>query len=106
MSGKASLPARRHRRRYRETREMSDGICRQVAALGKHIATEDVDSLRILRALDHAVEQAWAIAIVGLRKTGYSDREIGEMLGVTRQAVQQRWPWTDEREQMPQVVRR
>jgi hypothetical protein len=106
MSGKPSLPVKRRRRQYRETPDILDGICRFVAALGKRVATEDVDSLRLLRELDRAVERTWATAVAGLRTTGYSDREIGEQLGITRQAVQQRWPWTGEHEQAPPMVRR
>jgi len=33
--------------------------------------------------------RAWIDAVHGLRRTGYTDGQIGEALGVTKQAIQQ-----------------
>lgn len=91
--GKAALPARK-RPRYRETPDVVAGVCRIIESIGKRIATEDPDSLLLLGDLERELRQAWATAVAGMRQTGFTDREIGENLGTTRQAVEQRWPRT------------
>lgn len=72
--------------------EVLKGVLRQVAAVGRRAGTADPDSARLLRLLEEEVEQAWAAAVAGWRETGFSDTEIGRELGVSKQAVQQRWP--------------
>jgi hypothetical protein len=62
-----------------------------VRSVGKRVAEEDTDGVAQLKALDEAMATAWETAIAGLRRN-YSDREIGRALGVSHQAVQQRWP--------------
>jgi hypothetical protein len=89
--GKATLPPRRSQR-YRETPEVVACTRRFIRVIGKRIATEDVDDLLLLRALDEELRRAWQVAIEGIRRSGFTDREIGEVLGTTRQAVEQRWP--------------
>lgn len=64
---------------------------RIVAALGKRVASGDVEALRDLLALVHEVDQAATVAVAGLRETGYSWAEIANRIGTTRQAAQQRW---------------
>jgi hypothetical protein len=32
------------------------------------------------------------VVIAGIRRSGFTDRQIGAVLGTTRQAVEQRWP--------------
>jgi hypothetical protein len=80
------------RRRYRETPEVVAATRRLLRVVGKRIATEDPDDLRLLLELDQELEQAWAVAVAGIRGTGWTDSEIGRVLGTTKQAVQQRWP--------------
>jgi len=80
------------RRRYRETPDVAKGVGRIVLAVGKRVATEDPADLRYLALLEQRLNQAWDIAIDGLRTTGYTDGEIGSVLGITKQAVQKRWP--------------
>jgi DNA-directed RNA polymerase specialized sigma24 family protein len=54
-------------------------------------ASTDLEALRWLAgAVDHARE-ALALAVDGCRAQGYSDAEIGAALGITRQAVGQRF---------------
>ena len=91
---KVSLSRNRRLRQpgYRETPDVVEAVCRLVRAVGKRVAEEDDDGLRQLERLDAELEVAWSTAIAGLRRTGYSDREIGEALGVSKQAVAQRWP--------------
>jgi hypothetical protein len=91
--GKATLPAKR--RQYRETPDVTAAVRRLVCALGKRIATEDPEALELLLALDDDLREAWRVAITGLRGSGFLDREIGEVLGCSRQAVEQRWPRDD-----------
>jgi hypothetical protein len=79
-------------RRYRETPEVVAATRRLLRVVGKRIATEDPADLRMLVDLDQELEHAWAVAIAGVRATGSTDREIGRVLGTTKQAVQQRWP--------------
>jgi hypothetical protein len=91
-SGKLTLPAKRPRRPYRESQDVASGARRLVRALGRRLAEEDLDALELLLGLELELAQAWAVAVAGLRLTGASDRDIGAALGVTRQAVEQRWP--------------
>lgn len=71
---------------------MSAAVRRLVRALGKRIATEDPEALELLLALEGDLGEAWRVAVAGLRGSGFLDREIGEVLGCSRQAVEQRWP--------------
>jgi hypothetical protein len=88
--GKVALP--RKRRQYRETPDLTDAARRLIRSIGKRIATEDPESLELLLALDADLREAWRTAITGLRSSGFLDREIGQVLGCSRQAVEQRWP--------------
>jgi hypothetical protein len=87
--GKLTLPARR---RYRETPEVVAATRRLVRVVGERIATEDPADLRLLFDLERDLRHAWSTAVSGIRSAGFTDREIGEVLGTTRQAVEQRWP--------------
>jgi hypothetical protein len=92
MSGKQRLPRKRPQPVYRETPDVASATCRLIVSIGKRVATEDVDGLSSLVLLEKAVRQAWRLAIEGLRHSGVSDRDIGAQLGITRQAIEQRWP--------------
>jgi hypothetical protein len=85
-------PKRRRGRGYRETPDVVAGLKRLIGALGKRVAVEDPDDLRHLLALEREVERAFVVAITGLRSSGYSDTAIGAVFGITKQAVQKRWP--------------
>lgn len=95
-SDKTDLSRAPRRKSYRETPDVTAATARLIMALGKRIAEEDPEDLANLLTLDRALRQAWATAIAGLRETGYSDGEIGQVLGTTKQAVQQRWPREEE----------
>lgn len=96
-----SQPARRvHRsgvnpglrpKRVVETAEYAGFARRAVAALGRRVATGDVEAIVEMVKVSEALDNAMAEAIVGLRDAGYSWAEIGARLGISRQAVQQRW---------------
>lgn len=80
------------KRGYRETPDIASGVARMIRSIGSRCAGDDPDTLVLLRELDGALEEAWAVAIAGMRDSGHSDRVIAGELGVTRQAVEQRWP--------------
>ena len=65
---------------------------RLIQAVGERATTADPDSSRALRLLELQVEEAWDQSVDGWRATGFSDGGIGSELGVSKQAVQQRWP--------------
>jgi hypothetical protein len=71
--------------------DVAKAIVRQIAALGQRLAEEDAE-LRQLRRIEDALDAAWLEAVNGLRAHGMSDAQIGRELGVSRQAVRQRWP--------------
>jgi hypothetical protein len=71
---------------------VTDATRRLIKAIGKRIATEDPDELLLLIELDEELRQAWTTAVTGIRRSGFTDRQIGAALGTTRQAVEQRWP--------------
>jgi hypothetical protein len=80
------------RKTYRETPDVAAATARLIVTVGKRVATEDPEDLRELLTLDQALSDAWLVAVAGLRETGFSDSEIGRVLGITKQAVAQRWP--------------
>jgi DNA-directed RNA polymerase sigma subunit (sigma70/sigma32) len=57
-----------------------------------HRARQDLEALAGLAATERNIRFLMGLAVDGCRARGYSDREIGEALGVTRQAVRQRFP--------------
>ena len=79
-------------RRYRETPEVVAAIRRLIRVVGRRLATEDPEDLRLLVELERELREAWVVAITGMRSTGATDGDIGQMLGTTKQAVAQRWP--------------
>ena len=78
-------------RRYRDTADLAGAAQRIVRVVGARLADDDPDSLALLAGLDAEVKRAWRVAVRGMRQAGFSDREIGEALGITKQTVQERW---------------
>ncbi|MCH6171270.1 hypothetical protein [Pseudonocardia alaniniphila] len=64
---------------------------RILAAHGRRIARGDIEGLATLAALADDIDQALTNAVTGLRGAGYSWAEIGERLGISRQAAHQRF---------------
>jgi hypothetical protein len=60
-------------------------------AYARRVATGDIEALTHMTGLADDVEAAIRAAVIALRDFGYSWAEIGNRLGVTRQAAQQRW---------------
>jgi hypothetical protein len=90
---KASLPPeRRSAPLHRETSDLAAAAGRLVDRVGDRLAWEDAEDLRLLLDLEARLANAFVVAVAGMRRVGISDREIGRALGITRQAVEQRWP--------------
>jgi hypothetical protein len=74
-----------------ENDEYASFIRRILRAYSRRIADGDVEALSLMTSLADELDAAIAEAVKGLRGRGYSWAEIGSRLGITRQAVQQRW---------------
>jgi hypothetical protein len=53
-----------------------------------------LEAVRVMARLAGAGRLEQTIA--GMRRSGYTDRDTAQALGVSRQAIQQRWPRRDE----------
>jgi len=81
---------KRKAERVIENSDYAAGLARQIRTMGAR-ASGDLEALSWLSgAVDHA-RTALALAVAGCRAAGYSDAEIGHALGITRQAVGQRF---------------
>jgi hypothetical protein len=78
------------RERVIENDSYADGVVRLIRGMGKRAATDLVALEWLAGAVDYA-RDALAMAVDGCRGRGYSDGEIGAALGITRQAVGQRF---------------
>ncbi|WBB65755.1 hypothetical protein [Micromonospora sp. WMMD812] len=90
---KASLTRlpRQKRRSVVENDEFAAFARRIIRAHGRRVAAGDVEALRDLVALSSSIDDAIGDAVMGLRAFGYSWSEIGQRLGISKQAAQQRW---------------
>jgi hypothetical protein len=86
-----SGPPRPRRRDVVENDEFAAFAQRIIRAHARRVARGDVEALRDLVALSTVLDAAIGDAVTGLRAFGYSWAEIGDRLGITRQAAQQRW---------------
>jgi hypothetical protein len=84
-------PARTRRHRSVDNRSFLLAAARFISAAGNRVADGDVDELRDLFALREHVDEAILEAIRGLRDTGVTWEEIGQVSGTTRQAALMRW---------------
>ncbi|MFG2110166.1 hypothetical protein [Micromonospora chersina] len=85
------IPRSGRRREVVENDQFAAFARRIIRAHGRRVATGDVEALRDLVALSTNLDQAIGEAVIGLRAFGYSWAEIGQRLGISRQAAQQRW---------------
>jgi len=74
-----------------ENDEYAAFLRRAIRALARRICGGDIEAITGMAQLSGELDNAIRQAVTGLRKRGYSWAEIGTRLGVTRQAVQQRW---------------
>jgi hypothetical protein len=84
-------PSKPRRRDVVENDEYAAFIRRIIRAYARRVATGDVEALRDMVGLSSLLDDAITQAVLGLRAHGYSWAEIGDRLGITRQAAQQRW---------------
>lgn len=69
-----------------------DAFARRILrAYGRRVASGDIEALRAMVGLADQLDAAITEAVRGLRQYGYSWAEIGDRLGTSRQAAQQRW---------------
>ncbi len=81
-----------HRRRDVVENDAYAAFTRRVLrAYARRVGAGDVEALTAMVALSHDIDRAVHHAVTGLRGFGYSWAEIGTRLGISRQAVQQRW---------------
>jgi len=81
----------RRRQRVVENDEYTAFLRRAIRALARRVSGGDIDAISDMAQLSSELDNAIRIAVVGLRNRGYSWTEIGNRLGVTRQAAQQRF---------------
>ncbi|HEX3958055.1 MAG TPA: hypothetical protein VHZ03_15685, partial [Trebonia sp.] len=74
------------RKRPVENDEYGEFVRRILRAYARRIANGDIDALRALNDISDDVENALGRAVIGLRLLDYSWAEIGQRLGVSRQA--------------------
>ncbi|GIH03388.1 hypothetical protein Rhe02_14550 [Rhizocola hellebori] len=82
---------RKHPKRDKSNQEFDAFTRRILRAYAARVAAGDVEALRIMASLAAEAEAVTTLAVVGLRKVPYSWDAIGEALGVSRQAAQQRY---------------
>lgn len=98
MTMTALPPARR--REPRETNEVADGARRMIRAVGRR-AAYDVDALPLLADLAREVEETLAAAARACHDPkaegtcSWSWADIGRVLGISKQAAQQRFARPD-----------
>jgi hypothetical protein len=76
----------------RTVQDRALGIVRQINALSRGLIDWDSDDLVVLSTMEAAISELRGRVIYGLREQGVTDKQIGEVLGMTRQAVSKRWP--------------
>jgi hypothetical protein len=72
--------------------DVMEAIERMIRALGRRVAQDDPDTVILLDMIRIALDDAYAAGVAGWRNVGFSDAQIGREMGVSKQAVQRRWP--------------
>lgn len=68
------------------------GVRRFVQALGRNPEEWEPEHLAELRRIELDVAHVRTQVVYGMREHSYTDKQIGEALGITQQAVSKRWP--------------
>ena len=89
--GDNSRPSKSRRRAVVEKDDYAEFVRRILVAYARRVASGDVEALRHMVAMSDLLDQAITQAVKGLRAHGYSWAEIGDRLGISRQAAHQRW---------------
>ena len=91
---RASVPAAlRPRRpaRKKSDAEFAGFVRRTIRAHAARVAAGEIEHLASLAAARDAVEEGLRLAIAGQRQQGKSWTKIGDVLGISKQAAQQRY---------------
>jgi hypothetical protein len=82
------------RKRRPEMHERVGAISRWLRAIGRDFTSgdEDVYGLEVFHQLREVFDDTVEVAVQGLRAQGYSDREIGEAIGIQQPGVWKRYP--------------
>jgi DNA-directed RNA polymerase specialized sigma24 family protein len=78
-------------RRYKTTADFVGACLRFIDCLADR-RTHDPEDLRNFVRIEAALNAAFAVAVDQVRASGCGDPEIARVLGVSKQAVGQRWP--------------
>ncbi len=81
----------RRRGRVVENDEYAAFLARALRAYAARVGKGDIDAIAGMAAIAAEADTAMRTAVAGLRTAGYSWADIGDRLGITRQAAQQRW---------------
>jgi len=76
----------------RSLEDHAGGIVRYIRALGRNPSEWDPEDLILIRKIRGELDKLEAGAVFGMREHGVTDKQIGEALGITQQAVSKRWP--------------
>ena len=80
-------------KRWTETDKFAAHVGRNIAALGRRVGAEQPENIHLLVDVGEQIDIALADAVNRLREAAFTDGEIGRWMGgVTKQAVQQRFP--------------
>ncbi len=83
--------SRNRRREVVENDEYAGFARRIVRAYARRVGNGDIEALEAMVGPAGDLEAAIQDAVIGLRGFGYSWTEIGNRLGISRQAARQRW---------------
>jgi hypothetical protein len=92
VKGALTSNRRQRRRRYVDTKDFGAMVTRMIRAYGRRVANADAEDLADLVAMRALLDEAIATAVSHLRDHhDFSWAAIGEAVGTTRQAAQQRY---------------
>lgn len=81
----------KRRRRRAENDEYAAFVRRILRAYAARVALGDIDAVADMVAISGEMNDLIAEAVQGLRDKGYSWADVGQRLGVSRQAAFERW---------------
>jgi hypothetical protein len=100
---RVSRPLVRKRPKQQRDNQEFDAFTRRILrAYAARIASGDIEALRTMASLSLEVDSVVTLAVLGLRQVPYSWEAIGEALGTSRQAAQQRYGDRTERKTLDQ----
>src|SRR4051812_14556383 len=83
---------RQRRRRYVDTRDFGAMVARMIRAYGRRVQDADVEDLRDMVAMRRMLDEVIESTVTHMRShQDFSWTAIGEAVGTTRQAAQQRY---------------